>query len=139
MDISYASSFCVKTEEIMEKLLDIMGTSPGLSSTTHWHSKALPELEVKIGHSTISGDNTMQSRSISPASSIYSDISAQSSASIAEDLDPSYRAYPPDLDMGNISSYSYPSSRTISTDYGLFYTRMAISMESIENDSSNQE
>ncbi|KAH9482091.1 hypothetical protein JR316_0004186 [Psilocybe cubensis] len=54
-----------------------------------------------------------------------------SASSILEPIDPAHRSLVA-LDLSDASVYSYPSSRTMSTEYGIYYTRLAISQETVE-------
>lgn len=60
-----------------------------------------------------------------------------SASSIFEPIDPSHRSVVA-LDLSDGSVYSYPSSRTMSTEYGIYYTRMAISQDTIETMTINR-
>ncbi|KDR79692.1 hypothetical protein GALMADRAFT_137472 [Galerina marginata CBS 339.88] len=77
--------------------------------------------------------NTTFRRNNSPAS-FYSDISSVSRVcSLEEPTNTAYNTYLPALNPANISLYSVASSRTISTDYGVYYTRWAISQERMQD------
>ncbi|KDR68162.1 hypothetical protein GALMADRAFT_146645 [Galerina marginata CBS 339.88] len=76
---------------------------------------------------------------LSSAASFYSCISTPSRiASLSEERAniAGYNPYLSALDLATISLYSLASSRTVTTDYGLYYTRWAVSQETIQESES---
>lgn len=109
-------------------------------STVLSHYLTLPNLELGGGlnvnpSAELSSDNNHLHDdwdNSSSAISLYSYVSEQSipwSFVGTDEVDCS--PYVAALDLANVSLYSYPSSRTLSTDYGVFYTRLALSQETV--------
>ncbi|KDR68156.1 hypothetical protein GALMADRAFT_146638 [Galerina marginata CBS 339.88] len=76
---------------------------------------------------------------LSSAASFYSCISTPSRiASLSEEQAniAGYNPYLSALDLATVSLYSLASSRTVTTDYGLYYTRWAVSQETIQDSES---